>query len=311
MDQDILAILPTEICNILQKLPDSITSQLEEIRIRVMRPLELIVGGSPVYPSDNQAKDWIVQATDARFILNQLSQYSLYAFEEELKRGYITLKGGHRVGLAGKVILEKGEVKTLRDISSFNIRMARQTIGAAEPLMSGLYDKGWKNSLIIGPPQSGKTTLLRDLARIISTGDAVKRIPPMKIGIVDERSEIAASIKGVPQHQLGKRVDVLDACPKAEGMMMMIRSMSPDVLIVDEIGREEDCVAVREAIHAGVRVISTAHGASLEEIAARPALKSLFQEQAFERCVELTRRIKPVTTKQIRIIGQKTPVRIT
>lgn len=152
-------------------------------------------------------------------------------------------------------------------------------------------------------PQSGKTTLLRDLARIISTGVASAGIRPLKIGIVDERSEIAASIKGVPQHQLGRRVDVLDGCPKAEGMMMMIRSMSPDVLIVDEIGRPEDCLAVQEAIHAGVRVISTAHGSSLEEVTSRPALRALFAEKAFDKCVELTRGKSPGQIRRVKSLN--------
>ncbi|MEY8751513.1 stage III sporulation protein AA [Alkalicoccobacillus gibsonii] len=307
--EEILAVLPPAIRARLTKLPSVMIEGMEEIRIRVHRPLEVISQGTPMYPSVDGEGEWIVQPSDAQFILNQLSQYSMYAFEEELKRGFITIKGGHRVGLAGKVTLEKGEVKTIRDISSFNIRVARQTIGAADSLVSTLYEGGWKNSLLIGPPQSGKTTLLRDLARIISTGVASAGIRPLKIGIVDERSEIAASIKGVPQHQLGRRVDVLDGCPKAEGMMMMIRSMSPDVLIVDEIGRPEDCLALQEAIHAGVRVISTAHGSSLEEVASRPALRALFAEKAFDKCVELTRGKNPGQIRRVKSLNHMRTVK--
>lgn len=296
---EIIPILPESIRQLLRQLNPNICERVEEIRLRVGRPLEVIVAGKPHYPIEN--KDYyIVKADDAKYLLSQLSQYSLYAFEEELRRGFITIQGGHRVGLAGKVVLENGQVKTLRDISSFNIRIARQTIGVAESLVSQLYDRRWLNTLFIGPPQAGKTTMLRDLARLISEGMPSKNIPPLKVGIVDERSEIAASMKGVPQLELGMRVDVLDGCPKAEGMMMLIRSMSPDVLIVDEIGRKEDVFAVQEALYAGVKVMTTAHGFTVEDIEHRPELNVLFKLQAFERCVELTRTTRPGVVRRIR-----------
>ncbi len=225
MLNEIVAVLPETIRRILQQLPKTTRHDLEEIRIRIGRPLEVISKGNPHYPQGG-SDSYVVQPEDGQFILNQLSQYSLYAFEEELKRGFITIRGGHRVGLAGKVVLEKGQVKTLREVSSYNIRMARQTKGAAEKLVSELYRSRWLNTIFVGPPQSGKTTLLRDLARLISEGVLEKGIAPLKVAIVDERSELAASVKGVPQHDLGTRVDVLDGCPKAEGIMMMIRSMS-------------------------------------------------------------------------------------
>ncbi|GAE36331.1 stage III sporulation protein AA [Halalkalibacter akibai] len=299
MLQDVAAILPETIKIVIKKIEPIILEKTEEIRLRVGRPLEIIAGGTPYYPHVNQ-RHYIVQAEEAKFLLNQLSQYSMYAFEEELRRGFITVKGGHRVGLAGKVVLDRGQVKTLRDISSFNIRIARQTIGVAESLISQLYDRKWLNTLFIGPPQTGKTTMLRDVARLISQGMPSKNIAPLKVGIVDERSEIAACMKGIPQLELGPRVDVLDGCPKAEGMMMLIRSMSPDVIIVDEIGREEDVIAVQEALHAGVKVMTTAHGYSVEDIEKRPALKSLLDIEAFERCVELTRTSRAGVIRRIR-----------
>ena len=149
--------------------------------------------------------------------------------------------------------------------------------------------------MIIGAPQTGKTTLLRDMARLVSSGIQDNGIPALKAGIVDERSEIAGCVNGTPQLQFGPRVDVLDACPKAEGMMMMIRSMSPDVLIVDEIGREEDRLAIMEAVNAGITLIMTTHGNNLEEIKKRPLLNHILKQQVFERFIELSRSKGPGT----------------
>ncbi|KMK76986.1 stage III sporulation protein AA [Alkalihalobacillus pseudalcaliphilus] len=298
MHAEILAVLPESIKSILHAVPNHIAVKVEEIRIRIGRPLEVIAEGRPFYPERNQAM-YVIKGEDGQYVLNQLSHYSFYAFEEELKRGYITIRGGHRVGLSGRVILEKGQVKTLKEISSYNIRIARQTIGVANKIITQIYQKNWLNTLIIGPPQAGKTTLLRDIARLISEGDRKRAIDPMKVGIVDERSEIAASVKGVPQHQLGNRVDVLDGCPKVEGMMMLIRTMSPDVIIVDEIGREEDRFAIEEAMFAGVKVITTAHGNSVQELKKRPALKGLIEQGAFERFIILSKGQTPGVIKKI------------
>ncbi|MCP8967061.1 stage III sporulation protein AA [Ectobacillus ponti] len=287
--REALEILPKEMQNALRQVP---AEGLEEIRIRLQRPLECLVRGKPHFV------DYLPNAEDAMYMLNKLSHYSIYTMEEELKRGYVTLRGGHRVGLAGKVITEKGSVKLIRDVTSFNIRIARQKLGIAEPLLPYVYNGRWRNTMIIGPPQTGKTTLLRDAARIMSTGTA--SIPSAKVGIVDERSEIAGCVKGVPQYELGMRADVLDACPKAEGMMMLIRSMSPEVLIVDEVGRLEDSEAILEAVHAGVQLFVTAHGHAYEDLWKRPSLRSLLEQGVFERYIELSRLHGPGTVKAIR-----------
>jgi stage III sporulation protein AA len=295
--ESVLALLPKKIQSQLLRVPPDILLKSEELRIRVERPIEVIVAGEPYFLS------YEVSVQDAEQLLSHLSQFSLYTLEEELKRGYITIAGGHRVGLAGKVILENGIVKAIRNISSFNIRIARQKIGVAELFIPFLYEGTWKHTLIIGAPQTGKTTILRDIARIISTGSGPLKIPAQKVGIVDERSEIAGCVHGVPQLEFGIRVDVLDGCPKAEGMMMMIRSMSPDVIVVDEIGRSEDSIAVLDAVNAGIKLISTTHGHTFAEIKKRPFMTELLLQNIFERFLEIKRDEKG--NRSYRILDEK------
>jgi stage III sporulation protein AA len=283
-------ILPKTIAAVLQQMP-SWGRSIEEIRIRISRPLEVIVDGKA------RLLPYEVTKEDGVYLLNKLSHYSIYAVEEELRRGFMTIEGGHRVGLAGKVVTEGGKVKAIRDVASFNIRIAKEQIGIADPLIPYVYDGRWRHAMIIGSPQTGKTTLLRDAARLISSGTG--RIPAQKVAIVDERSEIAGCVKGIPQFSFGPRLDVLDACPKAEGMMMMIRSMSPDVMIVDEIGREEDSEAVLEAANAGVSIWTTVHGRTVQDVWQRPTLRPVMEQRVFERFIELTNVPHPGSIRRI------------
>lgn len=291
--ETIVNFLPRNIADIIKRIPPSQQEELEEIRVRIHRPIEITMKGVTRFLS------YIIQPDDALQLLNKISHFSIYTLEEELKRGYITVSGGHRIGLAGKVILEDGKVKAIRDVSSFNIRIAKERIGIADPILPYIFKDEWLHTMIIGPPQTGKTTLLRDIARTISTGDPKRNLQAIKVGIVDERSEIAGCVNGIPQLTFGHRVDVLDACPKAEGMMMMIRSMSPDVLIVDEIGRKEDAEAIMEAIHAGIKLIMTTHGSGLADIRNRPSLKEILEQDIFQRFIVLSRKKGPGTIAQI------------
>ncbi|AIF43461.1 stage III sporulation protein AA [Virgibacillus sp. SK37] len=284
--EEILRIFPETLQQKLSKHIMNRWNELQEIRLRLNQPVELIW--------DN-VNEWLDNArpTKQEFIsiINQLSQFSLYRMEDELREGYITIEGGHRIGLAGKVNTLGGNVKSIQYITFLNIRIAKAKVGVAIPIIPYLYDSQYVNTLIVGPPQTGKTTIIRDVARIIATGWKDK--PAKKVGVIDERSEIAASIKGIPQHNLGKRTDVMDACPKAEGMMMMIRSMSPDILIVDEIGTSKDVEALMEATHAGVNIICTIHGKSLDEIKRRPSFRHLLIQKIFQRIIILEKHGKP------------------
>lgn len=302
-----LAVFPAHLKDMLSRLPEERLAGLEEIRLRIGHPIECIWQGQSMFLTPKgELSRWLSNgyrftAEDGVKMLNVISHHSLYTLEEELRRGYVTLPGGHRVGISGKVILEKGDVKGIRDISSFNVRIAREVIGAANGVMPFLWDRGRQeicHTLIISPPQCGKTTLIRDIARQVSYGNSP--LPRgYKVGIVDERSEIAGSLRGVPQKDVGPRTDVLDGCPKAEGMMMLIRAMSPEVLVVDEIGGEKDTQALLEAVHAGVKVITTAHGWDFADCMSRPSLAPLLSRWAFERVVILSREKGPGTIRAV------------
>ncbi|MBY7143397.1 stage III sporulation protein AA [Virgibacillus sp. NKC19-3] len=284
--EEILRLFPAEMRQAINTKIASKWQSLQEIRFRLHYPVELIFDGKT---------EWVTSMRpnkqDSIFIVNQLSEFSLYRMEDELREGYITIEGGHRVGLAGKVNTINGAVKAIQYITFLNIRIAKEEIGAALEVIPYMYQKTYLNTLFVGPPQTGKTTIIRDAARLISSG--WRNIAPRKVGVIDERSEIGACIKGIPQHDLGLRTDVMDACPKAEGMMMMIRSMSPDVLVIDEIGSRKDVEALMEAINAGVIVICTIHGDTLEDLKKRPSLHSLFQQKVFGRVILLEKHNRP------------------
>ncbi|CAM2809824.1 stage III sporulation protein AA [Paenibacillus sediminis] len=289
-----LTVIPEPIHSILLNLPKVSLALLEEIRIREGRPLEVNAGGEHSFVTafgsltDDAEAAYKPTREVGHKLLDLITNHSLYTMEEELRKGFITIPGGHRIGLAGRTVLSNGQVEHIRDISGFNIRIAREIQGVADSILPHLLDfkqRSVFHTLIVSPPQHGKTTLIRDLARQISNGSwghPEAKWRGMKVGIVDERSEIAGSLKGVPSFDVGSRTDVMDGCPKAEGMMMMIRSMSPQVLMVDEIGRAEDAEAIAEALHAGIRVIATVHGSDIDELEKRPVLADLMERQLFQ-----------------------------
>ncbi|WP_249871969.1 stage III sporulation protein AA [Oceanobacillus saliphilus] len=280
---EIMRLFPSEMRQAVRVKIDDRWQFLQEIRIRLHRPVELIFDDRTEW-----LKSTVPGNDEGIYLINQLSEFSLYRMEDELREGYITIEGGHRVGIAGKVITSNSRVKAIQNITFFNIRIAKEKIGSASSILRHLFKGEYLNSLIIGPPQAGKTTLIRDLTRLIANG--TEKIEAKKVAVVDERSEIGASIKGIPQHNLGLRTDVMDGCPKADGMMMLIRSMSPEVMVVDEIGNKKDIEALLEAVNTGVTIICTIHGSDMEELKRRPSLKPVFEHRIFERFIFLDRK---------------------
>lgn len=305
LEREIYPVLPETIIEAIKRTEFNQIKNLEEIRIRAERPLMLQKGGQDYFLNEDGTlttylkKEIIITKEVIGRILQLMSSYSIYAIEEELRQGFLTLKGGHRVGFVGRGVLEENKIKILKNISGLNIRIAREVKGCAANLTERLYAEGIKHTLIISPPGCGKTTLLRDMIRILSMGSSNLNLKGHKIAIVDERSEIAACYLGVPQRDVGLRTDVLDACPKAQGMIMLLRSMSPEIIAVDELGSIEDSKAVEDAIHSGVKVIATAHGDCVEEVIKRNGIRNLIENKYFERIVILSRKNGPGTIEKI------------
>lgn len=295
LEHHIYPVLAPALTGILRSLPAAYKNELTEIRLRAGQPLLLITGITDVLVSSSgqvvadPALAYACSREDISRTLQAISRNSLYAFEQELKQGYITIGGGHRVGLAGQAVVEGGELKALKNISFLNIRIARQVTGCADPLMPYLFtsDQQVLSTLIISPPRCGKTTILRDVVRQLSSGRQ-GGFPGVQVGLVDERSEIAACRDGIPTVRLGPRVDVLDGCPKASGILMLIRSMAPQVVVTDELGRNEDVTAVREALNAGIRIIASIHGHDAREVLHRPYIGDLIKDKYFDRYVVLS-----------------------
>lgn len=274
MKNSILQLFPLE-CRVLWQQAAARQEYIQEIRLREGRPVILHMSGKEVFLTaageftEDCGSAYCMNCGTLDRIFQHICNYSPYAFEEELKQGFLTVEGGHRVGVAGQAVLEPdGSVRTLKNITFLNIRIAHQIKGAADGVLSKLYRGGrLKNTLIISPPGCGKTTLLRDIIRQISDGNAFGK--GMTVGVVDERSELGGSFMGRPQNDMGMRTDVLDGCPKAVGMLMLLRSMAPEVIAIDELGSLEELDALRRAANCGCRILATVHGESLEEVRCR------------------------------------------
>lgn len=290
-EEELFKIFASSIRNLLQQTR-LCYDRLQEIRLRVQAPLMIQYENREYYISreGNLTKEqdncYMVSKDDIKETVEYISHYSLYAYEDEIRQGFITVQGGHRVGMAGKVIMENGRIKSMKYISFINVRLSHQLRGCADVLLPFVEEEGEVyHTLIISPPRCGKTTLLRDLIRQLSDGSESGN--GVTVGVVDERSEIGACYMGIPQNDLGIRTDILDCCPKAKGMLMLIRTMSPQVIAVDEIGGRDDLEAIEYVRNCGCKLIATVHGSSIDDVRTKPVLRELIQEHAFERYVIL------------------------
>ena len=276
---EVLQVLPKKIIEIIEGKVD--TKKIQEIRIKVNKPVIINI------TNEELVLDYIVSKDELKYIITKISSYSLYAFEEEMKQGYITFRGGHRIGLAGQCVMENGRVKILRNISSNKIM----------PYISN-FNKVY-NTLIVSPPKCGKTTILRDIAKNISNGFSRINLKGKKVAIIDERSEIAGCYNGIPQMNVGIRSDVLDNCLKTNGIIMAIRSLSPEVIICDEIGTMHEIEALSMAFNSGVKMVLTVHGIDLEDVSRRKSLKELIDENILERIIVLSCKNGPGTLEKV------------
>lgn len=261
-------------------------SEIDEIRLRVNRPISVSVAEKDLL------LDTAASPSDIEHTFKTAFSYSMHSYSKELAHGYITTQGGNRVGICGTAVTATGRdsVDTLKYISSINIRIAREVKGCADEIMKTCLSDGLCGVLIVGAPSSGKTTVLRDLARQLGNRH--------KISLIDEQGEISATHRNIAQNDIGALTDVFFGYPKHVGISTAVRVMSPRALIVDEIGSDEDANALEFALHSGVKLITAVHGANLDDAKQKPAIKRLLEQSAFQWAVELCP-MREITVKRI------------
>lgn len=270
--------------NLVQAISKVNIEKLEEIRIRCERPVILKTEKNEIII------DYKVDKTEIMSIIQLFCNNSIYAYQNQICDGFITIMGGHRIGISGSCVIKDGKVININNIYSLNIRIAREIDNASINLLKYIVDiqhNSIYNTLIVSPPGAGKTTILRDLVNKISSGIPNIGFKGINVTVIDERSEISAMYRGIPQNNIGIRTDVLDNIPKTIGIKMAIRTLAPKVIVADEIGNANDAEIINYAICSGVKGIFTAHGDSMEDLYNNPELQKLIKLQIFQNYIFL------------------------
>lgn len=304
---NILKLLCSNTKNIVSSHISFFENSAYEIRLRINSPVEIkCTTGDYFLDLNKKSKSnidgfYLIKKSDIEETIAKLTLNSIHAFEKEMQSGYITIEGGHRVGLGGDCIYDKDKFNGFKNITSLNIRIAREFKGCSEKYLKYLIQANDRiyNTLIVGPPLSGKTTLVRDITCYISDGVKMPYFQGCDVTLIDERGELSAIYNGTPQMYVGRRTDILAYCMKKDGFTMSIRALSPRVIISDELGSKDDFEIIQYALKSGVNVITTAHGFDMEDIKKNLYLKSIIENNFFERIVILNSSKSPTTIKQI------------